>query len=99
MTTPPSMNMRSRTPESGQKLFARLLANMPAAATFIGSAYGRNHFYDIIHDNEEDPDWLIMTLKASQTGILSQKELDLAKKAMPPEEYAQEYECSFRCRS
>src|SRR6185436_19333895 len=71
------------------------LSEYAGSATFIGSAYGRNHFYDIVHDFEGDPDWLIMKLKASQTGILTQKELDLARKAMPPEEYAQEYECSF----
>jgi hypothetical protein len=71
------------------------LSEYAGSATFIGSAYGRNHFYDIVHDFQDDPDWLIMTLKASQTGILTQKELELAKKAMPPEEYMQEYECSF----
>jgi len=71
------------------------LSEYAGSATFIGSAYGRNHFYDIINDFQDDPDWLIMKLKASQTGILTEQELALARKAMPSEEYDQEYECSF----
>jgi len=71
------------------------LSEYAGSATFIGSAKGRNHFYDIVIDHEDDPDWLIMVLKASETGILSEKELDLARRTMTPEEYAQEYECNF----
>jgi len=71
------------------------LSEYAGSATFIGSAKGRNHFYDIVKEHENDPDWLIMTLKASQTGILSEQELDLARRTMTPEEYAQEYECNF----
>lgn len=71
------------------------LSDYGGTATFIGSAKGRNHFYDIVKDHEADKDWLIMTLKASQTGILSKEELDIAKSTMSPEEYAQEYECNF----
>jgi hypothetical protein len=71
------------------------LSEYAGTATFIGSAKGRNHFYDVVKEHEDDEDWLIMTLKASQTGILSEKELALARKTMTPEEYAQEYECSF----
>lgn len=71
------------------------LSDYGGTATFIGSAKGRNHFYDIVKEHERDKDWLIMTLKASQTGILSKEELELAKSTMSPEEYAQEYECNF----
>ena len=71
------------------------LSEYAGTATFIGSAKGRNHFYDVVKEHEDDEDWLIMTLKASQTGILSEQELALARKTMTPEEYAQEYECSF----
>jgi phage terminase large subunit len=71
------------------------LSEYAGSATFIGSAKGRNHFYDIIQEHKDDPDWLMMTLKASQTGILSDEELELARRAITPEEYAQEYECNF----
>ena len=36
-----------------------------------------------------------MVLKASQTGILPQSELDEARRAMGDDRYEQEFECSF----
>ena len=43
-----------------------------------------------------DPDnWFLQELKASQTGILPQTELDRLKMMMPANEYEQEMECSF----
>ena len=41
------------------------------------------------------PDWYRLMLKASETRILSQKELADARRYMSDDEYAQEYECSF----
>lgn len=43
-----------------------------------------------------DPEgWFYQELKASQTGILPQPELDRLKSLMPANEYEQEMECSF----
>lgn len=45
---------------------------------------------------EADPDgWFIQVLKASDTGILPQAELDRLRALMPANEYDQEMECSF----
>lgn len=71
------------------------LSDYGGSATFIGSAKGRNHFYDLLEQHREDPDWYISILKASETGILSKEELEAARSTMTPEQYAQEYECSF----
>lgn len=71
------------------------LSDYGGSATFIGSAKGRNHFYRLLKDHENDDDFMVRILKASQTGLISEAELDLAKRTMTPEEYAQEYECSF----
>lgn len=71
------------------------LSDYGGTATFIGSAKGRNHFYNLLKANEGNKDFLVTILKASQTGIISPDELELARSAMTPEEYAQEYECSF----
>jgi phage terminase large subunit len=66
-------------------------------ATFIGTPEGRNWFYSI--DREQDgalsPDWFRLTLRASETGILPESELESARKMLSEEQYAQEYECSF----
>lgn len=42
-----------------------------------------------------DPEWFVQMLKASQTEILPADELARARAAMPENEYAQEFECSF----
>lgn len=42
-----------------------------------------------------DPDWFVQVLKASETGIIPQAELDRLRKLMPENEYLQEFECSF----
>jgi len=71
------------------------LADYKGRATFIGSAAGRNHFYDLKKKHEFDPEWLTLDLRASQTGLISQEELDANKLDMPEELYLQEYENSF----
>jgi phage terminase large subunit len=79
------------------------LSDRQGGATFIGTPKGRNGFYELGYGNPEtswlgavnDPDWFTMTLKASETGIIPTAELDDARKIMTPEQYEQEYECSF----
>jgi hypothetical protein len=41
------------------------------------------------------PDWFVQLLKASQTGILPEAELQRLRKLMPENEYLQEFECDF----
>lgn len=66
-------------------------------ATFIGTPEGRNWFYAIDRDEhgQDDQEWFRLTLKASETGILPEAEIASARKMLTPEQYAQEYECSF----
>jgi hypothetical protein len=42
-----------------------------------------------------DDEWFVQVLRASETGILPADELARARAAMPPNEYEQEFECSF----
>ena len=79
------------------------LSDRKGWATFIGTPKGRNGFYDIYAGNPEtgwpgalhSKDWFPLMLKASETGLLDADELDDARAAMTPEQFAQEYECSF----
>jgi len=71
------------------------LSDYGGSATFIGSARGRNHFYRLLQDHRDDKDFLVTILRASATGIIDDAELDLARRTMTPEQYEQEYECSF----
>jgi phage terminase large subunit len=44
---------------------------------------------------QDDPEWFVQVLKASETGILSADELRRLRQMMPENEYLQEFECSF----
>ena len=72
------------------------LADRKGWATFIGTPSGKNHFYDIVEHATQHPDeWFSLTLKASETHLLSPFELAEQRRMMDEDEYAQEYECSF----
>lgn len=71
------------------------LADHKGYAIWIGTPKGRNDFYRIYHDNENDPDWYCKTIRASESGILAQAELDIQRKNSSLDEYNQEFECSF----
>lgn len=44
---------------------------------------------------QDDPEWFVQVLKASQTGLIGADELARLRRAMPENEYLQEFECSF----
>lgn len=73
-----------------------MLADFRGWATFIGTPKGHNEFCLQHKKAEEDPArWFSMTLRASESGLLSQEELADARAGMTAEQYAQEFECSF----
>lgn len=72
-----------------------LLADRRGRATFIGTPRGRNAFCDIYERAKLDADWFTFMLKASETNIIHPDELIAAARDMTPEQYAQEFECSF----
>lgn len=65
-------------------------------ATFIGTPKGKNHFYHIREMAKKNPEeWFYLEMKASTSGILPAEELEMVKRMVDPDQYAQEYECSF----
>jgi len=62
---------------------------------FIGTPKGRNEFFRIREEARTAGDWFYLELRADETGILSEAELADARKSLTPEQYAQEYLCSF----
>ena len=63
-------------------------------AVFIGTPQGHNAFHELYQNADET--WHKAMYKASETGIVIQEELDAARKDMSPEEYEQEFECSWQ---
>ncbi len=74
------------------------LADFKGWATFIGTPRGHDWFFkvDLKPESTELADgWFRTILKASETGVLEVEELSAQRAANTPEQYAQEFECSF----
>ena len=72
-----------------------LLADRQGWATFIGTPKGHNQFWDVYNNATKDPNWYVKVLRASQTGLLPEYELEDAAKSMSQDQYLQEFECDF----
>jgi phage terminase large subunit len=72
------------------------LSDRKGWGTFIGTPNGPNHFYDVWENAVINPlTWYTMCLKASESGILPQEELDEMRATMSEDEYEAEMECSW----
>jgi phage terminase large subunit len=71
------------------------LADRGGWAVFIGTPMGHNHFYDLYQQAQDDPDWHAALYTVEDTGVIPQEELDSARRIMAPEQFSQEWLCSF----
>ncbi len=71
------------------------LADREGYAIFIGTPMGENTFHKLYTDAIDDDDWYAGMFKASETGVLPDKELEAMRVTMSPDLYKQELECSF----
>jgi phage terminase large subunit len=82
-------------PRAWSQVIRPALADREGRALFIGTPKGRNAFWKLYDDAQADPEWFSMRLRASETGILPQAELDKMRATMSEDEYARELETSF----
>lgn len=85
----------SMRPSVWGEIVRPLLTDRQGWAVFIGTPKGRNAFWSIWDQAASNDRWFRLMLRASETGILSADELADAQRDMTPEQYAQEFECSF----
>lgn len=71
------------------------LADHEGYAIWIGTPKGKNEFFRLYERGKKDPEWMGVLLTVDDTGLISQKELDDSRSQMTPEEYEQEWYCSF----
>lgn len=71
------------------------LADRKGWAVFIGTPAGHDAFYKIHQAAQGSQDWFSSVLRASETKLIDQAELDDTKRMLSAEEYEQEFECSF----
>lgn len=72
-----------------------LLSDRLGWAVFIGTPKGHNAFYDVFSNAEKQENWFVRVLRASQTKLIADAELKDAFGSMTPDQYLQEFECSF----
>jgi phage terminase large subunit len=71
------------------------LSDRKGWAVFMGTPKGRNEFWRMRETARTSGEWMLTELRASDSGILDEEELEAARKQLTPEQYAQEYECDF----
>src|SRR5882724_13706452 len=69
------------------------LADRRGFAVIIGTVKGRNQLWQAYELAKINPDWYTAYLKASETHILPEDELEDAKRQMSDEQYSSEFEC------
>lgn len=82
-------------PRAWPEVIRPTLSDRKGWATFIGTPKGDNDFHTIFERSRKEDDWFSAELKASETKLIDDEELADARRTLTPEQYAQEYECSF----
>lgn len=82
-------------PQAWREVIRPALADRQGWAVFIGTPKGKNAFYDLHRAAEQSDDWYSLVLRASETGIIPQPELDAMRADMSRNEYSRELECDF----
>ena len=82
-------------PRAWPEVIRPALSDRRGWAVFIGTPKGRNDFHKMYEHAVQSDDWFAMSLRADESGLLAADELLDAQSMMTPEQYAQEYLCSF----
>jgi phage terminase large subunit len=82
-------------PRVWSEIIRPALADRAGWAVFIGTPRGRNAFFELWRRSQSEEGWFSLMLKASETGLIPESELELARRDLSEEQYAQEFECSF----
>lgn len=82
-------------PRAWSEVIRPALSDRKGWGVFIGTPKGRNAFWEVWEFAQKSPEWFALRLKASETKIVDSQELSDARETMTPEQYEQEFECSF----
>lgn len=82
-------------PQAWREVIRPALADRQGWAVFIGTPKGKNAFYDIYRTACEEDNWFSACLKASETKLIPDDELQAMRATMSLNEYNRELECDF----
>ena len=72
------------------------LSDKQGWAVFMGTPKGKNQFWDVYQTSRMNPEeWFSLRLKASDSGILPQSEIDAVRAQISEDQFMQEYETNF----
>jgi hypothetical protein len=81
--------------ETWPEIIRPALSDRKGWCLFIGTPKGLNQFHDLYQHALKDPSWYGGMYRVDETQIIDQEELDLARVAMSPNQYRQEFLCDF----
>ena len=83
--------------EVWEQIIRPTLADVKGGALFIGTPAGKNHFYDIWKEADEDKneDWEAFQYNSTDNPILDPEEIKVARETMSTQAFRQEFEASF----
>lgn len=71
------------------------LADRNGWAIIIGTPKGRNQFCDVHERAQKNAEWLALTIKASESGLLPAHEIESLRRELTEDAFRQEMECDF----
>ena len=85
----------SMKPEVWEMILRPTLADVKGGAMFIGTPAGKNHFYKLYIEAQEEDDWQAFQFTSTDNPLLDPKEIAAAKSTMSTQAFRQEFEATF----
>ena len=82
-------------PRAWSEVIRPALSDRQGWAVFIGTPKGRNSFAELYERAVGDPDWYTLRLRASETGLIPDVELQAMQRELSGNEYRREMETDF----
>jgi predicted phage terminase large subunit-like protein len=91
----------SMKPEVWEQIIRPALADQKGSALFIGTPFGRNHFYELFTygGTGKDPEFKAWHFTSFDNELLDPKEIEAARKSMSSFAFRQEFMASFEAAS
>ena len=85
----------SMDPSTWDSILRPTLSDTQGHAMFIGTPYGRNHFWDLYNNANTLDDWSSYQFTTAEGGNVAPEEIEAAKRDMAEREFNQEYNATF----
>jgi len=82
-------------PQVWEQIIRPTLSDVQGGALFIGTPAGKNHFFDLYNDAQDDDDWDAFQYTSIDNPFIPEDEIKAASKSMSSMSFRQEFEASF----